>query len=41
MLPGAGGRGLLARVLPVLDAESAAGNKMRLKYGFLLLFVAH
>lgn len=39
--PGAGERGLLAWVLPVLDAESAVGNKMCLKYRFLLLFVAH
>ena len=32
---------MLAQVLLVLDAESAVGNKMCLKYGFLLLLVAH
>lgn len=36
-----GGRGMLDRVLPVLDAESATENKMCLKYGFLFLLVAY
>lgn len=35
-VPGAGGRGMLTQALPVLDAESAAGNKMCLKYGVRL-----
>lgn len=41
LAPGSGGRGMLTQVLPVLDAESAAGNKTCLKCGFLLLLVAH
>lgn len=39
--PGAGGRGMLTQVLSVLDAESAAGNNMCLKYDFLLLPAVH
>lgn len=41
LVPGSGGRGMLAQVLRVLDAGSAAGNKTCLKCGFLLLLVAH